>query len=293
MKSAFMRDDAFLSDVRSAPAVEGVLHLWWLGQSGFLLQHAGRFLLMDPYLSDSLTRKYASTDKPHVRMAERVVDPARLGFVETVSSSHGHTDHLDPETLHALLAANPRIRLIAPEAIRALAAERLGVETTRPIGLTDGQTCGLPGFTLTAVPSAHDTLETDEAGRHRNLGYVVEAGPWRLYHSGDTRRYDGMEERLAGFDLDLGLLPINGWSAERRVPGNLSIEEAVDLGLSARMRLVTPHHYDMFEFNTADPAAFLARARDKGLHAVVLRLGERLTLGTSEPAAPGSGRTPV
>jgi len=113
----------------------------------------------------------------------------------------------------------------------------------------------------------------------------VEAGPWRVYHSGDTRRYEGMEQCLAGFDLDLGLLPINGWSAERRVPGNLSIEEAVDLGLSARMRLVVPHHYDMFEFNTADPAAFLARARDKGLHAVVLRLGERLTLGQAEPAA--------
>jgi L-ascorbate metabolism protein UlaG (beta-lactamase superfamily) len=285
MKPAFMRDDTFLSDVHAAPAVEGVLHLWWLGQSGFLLQHEGRFLLMDPYLSDSLTRKYASTDKPHVRMAERVVDPARLGFVETVSSSHGHTDHLDPETLRPLLAANPRIRLIAPEAIRALAAERLGVETTRPIGLNDGQTCGLPGFTLTAVPSAHDTIETDEAGHHRHLGYVVEAGPWRLYHSGDTRHYEGMEQRLAGFDLDLGLLPINGWSAERRVPGNLSIDEAVELGLSARMRQVVPHHYDMFEFNTADPATFLARAREKGLPAAVLRLGERLTLGPKESAA--------
>ena len=284
-----MKDDAFLSDVRAAPAAAGLLHLWWLGQSGFLLQHEGRFLLMDPYLSDSLTRKYASTDKPHVRMAERVVDPARLGFVETVASSHGHTDHLDPETLRPLLASNPRIRLIAPEAIRALAAERLGVETTRPVGLNAGQTCGLHGFTLTAVASAHDSLETDGTGHYRHLGYVVEAGPWRVYHSGDTRRYEGMEQCLAGFDLDLGLLPINGWSAERRVPGNLSIEEAVDLGLSARMRLVVPHHYDMFEFNTADPAAFLARARDKGLHAVVLRLGERLTLGQAEPAASNGG----
>jgi L-ascorbate metabolism protein UlaG (beta-lactamase superfamily) len=291
MKSAWLKDDAFLSDVRAAPAAEGILHLWWLGQSGFLLQHAGRFLLMDPYLSDSLTRKYASTNKPHVRISERVIDPARLAFVETVTSSHGHTDHLDPETLRPLLAVNPRLRLVAPEAIRALAAERLGVETSRPIGLHNGQTCGLPGFTLHAVPSAHDTLETEASGRHKYLGYVVEAGPWRIYHSGDTRRYDGMEERLARFDLDAGLLPINGWAPERRVPGNLSIEESVDLGLKARMRLVVPHHYDMFEFNTADPAAFLARAREKGLPATVLRLGERLTLGPGESAASNGGLT--
>jgi L-ascorbate metabolism protein UlaG (beta-lactamase superfamily) len=279
VKPAFLSGDDFIRDVRAAPAAEGILHLWWLGQSGFLLQHQGRFLLMDPYLSDSLTRKYAATDKPHVRVTERVIDPARLDFVSTVTSSHGHTDHLDGDTIRALLSASPRLRLIIPEAIRALASERLGVETSRPVGMNDGQACHVDGFTIYAVPSAHDMLETDESGHHKYLGYVVEAGPWRIYHSGDTRHYDGMEERLAGFDLDVGLLPINGWSAERRVPGNLSIEEAVDLGLSARMRLVVPHHYDMFAFNTADPAAFLAHARERGLPVTALRLGERLTLG--------------
>ena len=285
MKPAFRKDDAFLSDVRSALAAEGVLHLWWLGQSGFLLQHAGRFLLMDPYLSESLTRKYASTDKPHVRVTERVIDPARLDFVSTVTSSHGHTDHLDGDTIRPLLAATPGLCLIIPEAIRALAAQRLGPDALRPIGLNDGQTCDVDGFTIHAVPSAHDLLETDESGHHKYLGYVVEAGPWRVYHSGDTRRYAGMVERLAAFDLDVGLLPINGWSAERRVPGNLSIAESVDLGLKAGMRLVVPHHYDMFEFNTADPAAFLAHARARGLPVTVLRPGERLTLGAETPPA--------
>jgi L-ascorbate metabolism protein UlaG (beta-lactamase superfamily) len=279
VKPAYRKDEAFLADVRAAPAGEGVLHLWWLGQSGFLFQHDGRWLLIDPYLSDSLTRKYASTDKPHVRVTERVVDPWRLDFVPTVVASHGHTDHLDGDTIRSLLAARPRLRIVVPEAIRALAAERLGVEPTRPVGLNAGQTCNVEGFTLTAVPAAHDRLETDEGGRHKYLGYVVEAGPWRVYHSGDTRHYDGMEERLAGFELNVGLLPINGWSAERRVPGNLSIEESVDLGLRARMRLVVPHHYDMFAFNTADPAAFLAHARERGLPVTVLRPGERLTLG--------------
>ena len=88
-----------------------------------------------------------------------------------------------------------------------------------------------------------------------------------------------MSERLAGFNLDLGLLPINGWSAERRVKGNLDVGESVTLGIEARMRLVVPHHFDMFEFNTGDPDAFLAAAERRGLPARALRPGERLTLG--------------
>ena len=64
------QDDAFLADLDRAgsEAAPDSLHVWWLGQSGFLLQWQGHRLLLDPYLSDSLTRKYATTDKPHVRM---------------------------------------------------------------------------------------------------------------------------------------------------------------------------------------------------------------------------------
>ena len=42
----------------------------WLGQGGFELSDGEASILLDPYLSDSLTRKYAQTDKPHVRMTE-------------------------------------------------------------------------------------------------------------------------------------------------------------------------------------------------------------------------------
>ena len=59
----------------------------------------GVCIAIDPYLSDSLTHKYATTNKPHVRMTARVVDPALLAMVSVVTSSHNHTDHLDAETI--------------------------------------------------------------------------------------------------------------------------------------------------------------------------------------------------
>ena len=79
-----------------------------VGQSGYLVKWKGHRLLIDPYLSDSLTRKYAGTDKPHVRMTARVIAPEQLDFIDVVTSSHNHTDHLDAETLGPLLAAIAR-----------------------------------------------------------------------------------------------------------------------------------------------------------------------------------------
>jgi L-ascorbate metabolism protein UlaG (beta-lactamase superfamily) len=77
--------------------------VWWLGQSGFLIQWNGTLILFDPYLSDSLTKKYHDTKKPHVRMSDLVISPELLDGIDIVSSSHNHSDHLDAETLNPIL----------------------------------------------------------------------------------------------------------------------------------------------------------------------------------------------
>src|SRR5688500_8680169 len=144
MIEPLLSDDAFLTDVRATRGEPG-LHLWWLGQSGFLLHYEGRFALLDPYLSDSLTTKYANTDKPHVRMTRRVVDPARLHFVHVVTSSHNHTDHLDGDTIRPILAANPKLKLVIPEANRELVAQRLRIAPGVPDGVEDGMSVKAAG----------------------------------------------------------------------------------------------------------------------------------------------------
>ena len=258
--------EAFLADVQAAT---GPLDLWWLGQSGFLVAYEGRYMLLDPYLSDSLTRKYADSDKPHVRMTERVIEPERLGFVDVVTASHAHTDHLDPDTLRVLTA-----RLVAPEAHRELATERAG---RAPTGIDDGETVEIAGFSITAVPAAHEQIERDAAGRMLHLGYLVRCGPFTVYHAGDTIPYDGMAERI-GSGIDVALLPISGRGPERRVAGNLTGEEAAALANEIGARLAVPMHYEMFEFNTEPPDAFVAACERLGQPYRVLRAGERLTL---------------
>ncbi len=270
-----LKDEAFLADVQQAPANPDIFHLWWLGQSGYLLKWNGKHVLIDPYLSDSLTKKYAKTEKPHTRMTERVVDPARLNFIDVVTSSHNHTDHLDGETLIPLLKVNPAIQMIIPEANRDFVTRRLGADPAFPIGINDGESVAVNGFTFTGIPAAHEAIERDEQDQCKFLGYVIQFGNWTLYHSGDTLLYEGMEDILRPFKPDIALLPINGRDPKRKVAGNLNSTQAVALGKAIHARLVIPCHYNMFTFNTADPTAFAQIATDMGQPFQVLEGGER------------------
>jgi L-ascorbate metabolism protein UlaG (beta-lactamase superfamily) len=283
-----LQDEGFLADVENARADTENVHLWWLGQSGFLVQWQNHHLLLDPYLSDSLTAKYANTDKPHVRMTERVVAPERLDFIDVVSSSHNHTDHLDPETLIPLIKANPKIELVIPEANRQVVVDRLGLPIEYPRGLEAGACHTFGGFTIRGFPAAHNFLEKDEWGRDKYLGYIIEAGPWTLYHAGDTKLFDEIESRLKERPIDVTLLPINGDLPERRVAGNLSGLEAAKLAKEIGARIVIPCHYDMFEFNTVSPDEFVRACERIGQSYRVLRCGEHWStreLGQREVAA--------
>jgi L-ascorbate metabolism protein UlaG (beta-lactamase superfamily) len=267
--------DALLSDIHASDRRDGGFRLWWLGQSGFLLQWQGIHVLLDPYLSDSLTKKYEQTETPHVRMTELVVDPGRLSIADIATSTHNHTDHLDADTLCPILAANPHLQLVIAEANRAFVADRLRIAAGAAIGLDDGASVEISGIRFSGIASAHEGLERDERGRAKYLGYVLQFGNWTIYHSGDTVRYEGMAEKLRPFRIDVALLPINGRAAERRVPGNLFGSEAAQLGKDIEAKLVIPCHFDMFRFNTASPDEFIHRCRKLAQPFKVLRCGEQ------------------
>jgi L-ascorbate metabolism protein UlaG (beta-lactamase superfamily) len=274
-----LQGEAFLEDVSRSRSQPDHLHLWWLGQSGFLVQYLGHHLLIDPYLSDSLTKKYAGTDKPHVRMTERLVAPERLDFVEVVTSSHNHTDHLDGETLIPLWKANPNLTVLVPRANIHFAAERLQVSAGKltPIRVDD-EAITINPFAFYAIPSAHETLEQDENGDYRCIGLIVQVGTWTIYHSGDCIPYAGLADRLKPWKIDLALLPINGRDPGRGVAGNFNSEEAAQLGRKINAGLVIPCHYEMFEFNTASPQQFVEAAEQIGQKYQLLKCGERLDL---------------
>lgn len=270
---ALKKDEGLIDEIDSFLSEKEGFHLWWLGQSGYLLQWNAKRVLIDPYLSDSLTKKYAETEKPHIRMSEMVVRPELLRNISVVTSSHNHTDHLDAETLLPVLKNNPRIKFIIPEANRDFVANRLQCDTNFPTGMNDGDSVSFDGFTFIGIPAKHNELARDENGNCKFMGFVIQFGKYAIYHSGDTLWFEGMVELLRPFDVDVAILPINGNKPERKVAGNLNSKEALELGKSIGANYVIPCHYDMFTFNTADVNDFIIEAKEKAQDYKVLTGG--------------------
>jgi L-ascorbate metabolism protein UlaG (beta-lactamase superfamily) len=265
-----------IDEIASSRPGMGEVHVWWFGQSGFLLKSAEAAVLIDPYLSDHLTRKYEATSRPHVRMTRSPLRAADLKGIDLLLASHKHSDHLDPGTAPDLMVASPAALLGLPAPLLDHAVG-LGIPANRLVGLFAGEPFSIPGATVRPLPSAHEGLDTDESGRHLYLGFVLEMGGLRFYHSGDSLAYDGLAERLGGSSIDVMFLPINGRDPARGVPGNMSASEAVELARQVRPRFVVPHHYNMFTFNTVPVSEFEreAGALPHEVRPKVLECGER------------------
>lgn len=233
---------------------DGGLRFWWLGQAGFALEHGGRRILLDPYLSDSLATKYAGTIFPHIRLHPVPVDPSRLQGVSAVLHSHAHTDHMDPDTIKGLLHQN-NPSFVAPRARRQVALDRHIPEDCL-LAVTAGEHVELgSGIKVTAIPAAHEELEFDGNGDSVFLGYILEIAGVRIYHSGDCVPYDGQAELLRSHKVDLAFLPINGRDSRRLqngVPGNFTVREAATLCQESAIPAVVGHHFGLFDFNTVE-----------------------------------------
>jgi L-ascorbate metabolism protein UlaG (beta-lactamase superfamily) len=278
MIKAFQKDEELLADIQSFDSMKG-FKIWWLGQSGFLIKWQNKTLLFDPYLSDSLTHKYALTAKPHVRMSEQVINPNFLPKIDIITSSHNHTDHLDAETLTPILKHNRDIKFIIPRANRAFVAERLMIDPEFPIGMNDSEVVNYHGFKIIGLPAAHNTIERNTLGECLYMGFIVQFGGYAVYHSGDTLWYEGLENLLKPFVLDIAFLPINGNKPERKVAGNLNFDEAAMLGKQIDCKLVIPHHYHLFEFNTEEPENFEKACMAYNTPFKVLKIGEGFQVG--------------
>lgn len=235
----------------------GQVALWWLGQAGFALRYGRRAVLIDPYLSDSLAIKYEGHIFPHERMMPVPVQPEALQNIDWVLCTHRHTDHMDPVTLKSLLSSSG-CRIVVPCAVLAHVLEIISPAADRTTCVNAYQDLILEeNIRLHPIPAAHETLSVNTRGEHCFLGYILQLGDIRIYHSGDCVPYDSLEKNLRNLKPDIALLPVNGRDEYRRrhkFPGNFHFEEALQLCCNADIAYLIPHHYGMFEFNTVDPA---------------------------------------
>ncbi|MFH0910456.1 MAG: MBL fold metallo-hydrolase [Planctomycetota bacterium] len=240
---------ALIEEIDGRRVEPGELCFWWLGQQGYVVKTARRILYFDPFLS------------PHPRRrVPPLLRPEEVTNADFVFGTHDHRDHIDRPALPLLLAASPGARLVVPR----LPAETLpenGIRPDRIRALDDEGVLEEAGVKVTAIRSAHEFFDYTPAHGYPYLQYVVEADGVAIHHAGDGLLYDGLASRLRAWRLTVSFLPVNGRDGERyarKIRGNLTFQEAVDLAGAVRPRLVVPGHYEMFVDNGEDPQRFAA-----------------------------------
>lgn len=233
----------------------GSVWIRWLGQAGFYMGYKNNFLMIDPYLSDSLAQKYKGKEFSHLRMMPIPVQPSKIKELNFVFCTHGHSDHLDPGTLPLLVKGNPKRRFIVPRAEKIKAMGR-GIPENQLTLVNVGDSIRLnDDIKLDVIPSAHEGLDKNDNSEYYYLGYIITIGPLKIYHSGDCIPYPGLTEQLRSSDIDVALLPVNGrdkYRQERGIPGNFTFDEVVELCKKSHIPNLIVHHFGMFSFNTID-----------------------------------------
>jgi L-ascorbate 6-phosphate lactonase len=265
---------ALLKDMVDTETGPGRGAFWWMGQHTFIVKAGGQLFYLDPWFAPWESRQ----------------TPTLLNYDEAQHAdfaliSHGHGDHLCPETLAAMVTASPRALFICPRTETERLLNEAGVPSERIRPLDAGESLETEGVRITAIKSKHESFDEHPTLGFPFLGYVVEAGGLTFYHSGDTIMYEGLLTTLQKWPHYNALfLPINGRDAERFLSGclgNMTFQEAAELAGELKPDLVAPSHYDMFIGNQEDPSRFVRflNAKYPGVKSWVGPAGERVALG--------------
>jgi len=230
---------------------EGV-RLRHLGQSGFRIGLGAITIYIDPYLSDYVEE----LEGPKMRrLRPAPMSPAEVGDADWVLVSHAHADHCDPLTLGPIAAHSASSRFLAPYEVADILSRQLAIAPAR-IHVAAAEWIALDERTrVLPIPAAHRHVERNELGQPRCVGFLIESGGVRIYHSGDCSVEREVLSALEGHGpIDLALLPVNECNYYRDaagIIGNMSIRDAFLMAGQIGAKAMVPMHYDMFAPNCA------------------------------------------
>ena len=233
---------------RPPQRVDGsAVRLSYVGHASFLLQTAGRNILLDPVWSERAS--------PFRWIGPRRVNDPGIGFadlppIDAVLVSHGHYDHLDVATLSQLAAAH-RPRVITPlgnDAIMrghdpAIAADAHDWGDRIDLGA---------GVSVTLVPTQHWSARSLS---DRNMAlwasFVIETPRGRAYYVADSGYGEGRNFRLVRErhgPIRLAILPIGAYEPRWFMrSAHMNPAESVQAFIDCGAELALGHHYGTFQ----------------------------------------------
>lgn len=171
------------------------MEVTWLGQAGLLFEIEGSKILIDPYLSDSVS-SVVPKNKRRIPADERFlrIKP------DIIILTHNHLDHTDPETLRHYLTENAGVLVLASmnswSKVREFKGNHNYVLFNRHTEWTHNN------ITFKAVKAQH----SDEHA----IGVIIRAENKCIYIAGDTLYGTEVLGDLPD-DVNYIFLPINGY----------------------------------------------------------------------------------
>ncbi|MEM6796709.1 MAG: MBL fold metallo-hydrolase, partial [Acidobacteriota bacterium] len=228
---------------------------WWLGHASFLLQLAGRSVLIDPVLGGTLSLVVPRYLRPALR-------PHELPPIDLLLISHGHRDHLDEWTIRRLPRATP---VLAPSGLAVFFLE-LGFHNVREMAWWDSHTAAGGDLEVTLVPARHWTRRgLFDLNDSLWGGWVVRSAEGRtIYHAGDTAYFPGFRDIGERFpSLDLALLPIGAYSPSWFMEhSHMNPEQAGQAFEELGARSMVPMHWGTFRLTDEPLREPIERLRD-------------------------------
>ncbi len=259
----------------------GEMGAMFLGHSSFLLQMAGRNVLVDPVFATRLILLRRQR-RAGVRFAD-------LPRIDVVLVTHAHMDHMNRPTLRRIARRGEAPVIVVPDGCEDLVAG-LGFAEVRT--LSWWQETRVAGLRVTATPARHWGARMFK-DTHRGFGgYVIEdEDGHRVYHAGDTAYFGGFGEigRRLG-PLHLALMPIGAYFPDSYRAVHTSPEEALRGFLETGAARMVPMHFGTFRLGREPmeepPIRLMAEAVRLGVEERVRVLAEGETLRISKGVQP-------
>jgi L-ascorbate metabolism protein UlaG (beta-lactamase superfamily) len=221
----------------------GELGITFIGHSSFLLQIAGRKLLIDPVFAERLIA-LRRLRRPGVKIKD-------LPAIDMVLLSHAHMDHLNRPSLRRIVAHNLKVHGRAPIAVVPWGVEDLvdDLGFSRVVTLEWWQTKSIAGVDVTMTPCKHWGARLFK-DTHRGFGgYVLQGDGHTLYHSGDTAYFDGFAKIGKRYQPQVALLPIGAYRPDSYRGVHTCPEEALQAFLDLGAQRMIPMHYGTFRLS--------------------------------------------
>jgi L-ascorbate 6-phosphate lactonase len=220
-----------------------------LGQCGFRFEFNDTVVYTDPYLSNHVAEVEGEEMQ---RLVPISIDPSEVNDAHFVLITHAHMDHCDLATLVPLSRSSTQCQFVCPNEVSKILLDA-GIDQNRIIIANKERIYLGKHVEVIPIPAAHPTIEEDDHGCYRCLGYVLEFSGRRLYHAGDGSPHDDVLALLNQLrPIDVAFIPVNErnfYRDKRGIIGNMSVRESFQMATDIGVNTLVPTHWDMFALN--------------------------------------------